>query len=70
MKFILLTLVTLYQKIFSPWVGHQCRFAPTCSHYAREALEKHGALKGSYLTVRRVMRCHPYNKGPWIDPVP
>ncbi len=70
MKFILLTLVTLYQKIFSPWVGNQCRFSPTCSHYAREALEKHGALKGSYLTVKRVMRCHPYHKGPWIDPVP
>ena len=58
-----------YRLVFSPWVGHGCRFQPTCSAYAREALERHGAFRGSWLTVRRILRCHPWG-GSGIDNVP
>jgi len=61
--------VRAYRVVLSPWVGHGCRYQPTCSAYALEALEKHGAIKGSYLTVRRIMRCHPWG-GSGIDNVP
>lgn len=61
--------VRAYRLIFSPWVGMNCRYQPTCSAYSLEALEKHGAIKGSYLTVRRIMRCHPWG-GSGIDNVP
>jgi uncharacterized protein len=61
--------VRAYRLIFSPWVGHNCRYHPTCSAYALEALEKHGAIKGCYLTVRRIMRCHPWGSS-GIDNVP
>ncbi len=61
--------VKSYRLIFSPWVGHNCRYHPTCSAYALEALEKHGALKGGWLALRRILRCHPWgNSG--IDIVP
>ena len=59
MKKIFIALVRLYQITFSPWVGHQCRFIPTCSNYAIEAFEKHGALKGLWMTAARLARCHP-----------
>ena len=52
--------VRFYRLVFSPWVGHGCRFHPTCSAYALEALEKHGAFKGSWLAARRIARCHPW----------
>jgi putative membrane protein insertion efficiency factor len=58
-----------YRLIFSPWVGHSCRFDPTCSAYALTALERHGALKGSWLTVRRILRCHPWGAH-GVDDVP
>ena len=58
-----------YRVIFSPWVGHNCRYQPTCSAYALEALEKHGALVGVYLIVRRLLKCHPWG-GQGYDPVP
>jgi len=58
-----------YRLIFSPWVGHGCRFHPTCSAYSLEALEKHGAVKGLWLTIRRIARCHPWG-GSGIDNVP
>lgn len=58
-----------YRLVFSPWVGHGCRFQPTCSAYALEALETHGALRGSWLAARRVLRCHPWG-GSGIDNVP
>ncbi|AVW92170.1 membrane protein insertion efficiency factor YidD [Celeribacter baekdonensis] len=61
--------VRAYRLIFSPWIGYNCRYQPTCSAYAMEALEKHGALKGSYLTMRRIGRCHPLG-GTGYDPVP
>jgi len=61
--------VRAYRAVFSPWVGHNCRFHPTCSAYALEALEKHGALKGSWLALCRIARCHPWgNSG--VDNVP
>ena len=61
--------VRAYRLIFSPWVGHNCRYHPTCSAYAMEALEKHGALRGGWLTLRRLLRCHPWGRG-GIDNVP
>ncbi|MCK0122459.1 membrane protein insertion efficiency factor YidD [Loktanella sp. F6476L] len=61
--------VKAYRLLLSPWVGHGCRFQPTCSAYALEALEKHGGIKGSILTIRRIGRCHPWG-GSGIDNVP
>jgi uncharacterized protein len=61
--------VRTYRVVLSPWVGHSCRFQPTCSVYALEALERHGALRGSWLTLRRLLRCHPFG-GSGIDNVP
>ncbi|MBL6609875.1 MAG: membrane protein insertion efficiency factor YidD [Rhodobacteraceae bacterium] len=58
-----------YRLIFSPWVGRSCRFDPTCSTYALIALERHGAIKGSWLTVRRILRCHPWGAH-GVDDVP
>ncbi len=69
MKVVLLALIRGYQYLFRPLLGSNCRFAPSCSDYAREAVLKHGALKGAALTVRRVLRCHPYHPGGY-DPVP
>ncbi len=61
--------VRFYRLVFSPWVGFNCRYQPTCSAYALEALEKHGPLKGSLLASRRICRCHPFG-GDGYDPVP
>ncbi len=61
--------VRAYRLLFSPWVGNSCRYQPTCSAYALEALEKHGAIKGSWLAARRVGRCHPLGSD-GFDPVP
>jgi len=58
-----------YRLLFSPWVGFNCRYQPTCSAYALEALEKHGALRGSLMAARRIARCHPLG-GSGIDNVP
>jgi len=66
---VLLMLVRGYQYVFSPYFGTQCRFTPTCSHYAVDALKTHGAIKGGYLTTRRLLRCHPWHDGGY-DPVP
>lgn len=62
-------LIKLYQWIISPLLGPKCRFTPTCSHYAVEALKKHGVLKGMWLTIKRISRCHPWG-GHGYDPVP
>ncbi|KMK68218.1 membrane protein insertion efficiency factor YidD [Puniceibacterium sp. IMCC21224] len=60
--------VRLYRLLFSPWVGHGCRFQPTCSAYALDALRHHGGLRGGWLTLRRIGRCHPWG-GHGYDPV-
>jgi len=64
----LILLLYLYRLTLSPILGNQCRFYPTCSHYAEQALRKHGALKGSSLAVQRLLRCHPWHDGGY-DPV-
>ncbi|MGM9522674.1 MAG: membrane protein insertion efficiency factor YidD [Oscillospiraceae bacterium] len=71
MKKLLILLVRFYRKHISPFTKPCCRFTPTCSQYALEALEKYGALKGSWLALRRILRCNPFNKhyDPY-DPVP
>jgi hypothetical protein len=69
MKTLLLFFIRAYQWILSPWVGHHCRFHPTCSAYAIEAIEEHGAIKGSILAVQRLLRCHPWHEG-GVDLVP
>jgi len=61
--------VHAYRLFLSPFLGHSCRFQPTCSAYALEALERHGALRGGWLAVRRIARCHPWG-GSGHDPVP
>ena len=61
--------VRAYRLVFSPWVGFNCRYQPTCSAYALEALERHGGLKGGWLAARRIARCHPFG-GSGIDNVP
>jgi uncharacterized protein len=58
-----------YQLLLSPWLGSQCRFWPTCSGYALDALQTHGAAAGSYLAARRILRCHPWCAG-GNDPIP
>lgn len=61
--------VRLYQMIVSPWLPRSCRFHPSCSHYACEALAGHGVWRGGWLTLRRISRCHPFHAG-GLDPVP
>ena len=68
-KALLLGAIALYRLTLSPLVGAHCRHLPTCSDYAREAIERHGALKGIWLALGRVLRCHPYHPG-GFDPVP
>jgi putative membrane protein insertion efficiency factor len=71
LKKILILFVRLYQVTLSPFLGaNKCRYQPTCSHYAIEALEEWGPFKGSYLAARRIWRCHPWSKRPMYDPVP
>ncbi|PVV06632.1 MAG: membrane protein insertion efficiency factor YidD [gamma proteobacterium symbiont of Ctena orbiculata] len=69
MRRILIFLIKLYQTILSPFVGQHCRFYPSCSSYALEALEKHGSIRGLWLSIKRVSRCHPWHEG-GVDPVP
>ena len=69
MKKLLLIVITFYRKFISPLKKPCCRFYPTCSSYAYEAIERHGALRGSVLAFKRILRCNPYHKG-GLDPVP
>ncbi|NCW88101.1 MAG: membrane protein insertion efficiency factor YidD [Chitinophagia bacterium] len=64
-----LVLIKLYQWVLSPWIGPKCRYTPTCSHYTVEALQKHGLLKGLWLSIKRISRCHPWGSSGY-DPVP
>ncbi len=68
-RLFLMGIVKAYRLVLSPWLGSGCRFEPTCSAYSLEALERHGAARGSYLTLRRLVRCHPWCDG-GCDPVP
>ena len=68
-KSLLMGIVRGYRLLLSPWLGSACRFEPTCSLYSLQALEQHGAAAGSYLTLRRLARCHPWCAG-GLDPVP
>lgn len=69
MKKILLAIIRFYQKAISPMTPPTCRFHPTCSRYGLEAIETHGAWKGSWLTIKRISKCHPFHEG-GFDPVP
>ena len=64
-----LLIIRFYQVAISPHFGHCCRFRPTCSQYAYLAITRHGAIKGTYLAVRRILKCHPFHEGGY-DPVP
>ncbi|UBH08115.1 membrane protein insertion efficiency factor YidD [Macrococcus armenti] len=69
MKQLLLAIIKFYRKFISPMTPPACRFHPTCSQYGLEAIETHGAIKGGYLTVKRILKCHPFHPG-GFDPVP
>jgi putative membrane protein insertion efficiency factor len=66
---LMLFVIRAYRYLLSPWWGNQCRFDPTCSEYAMQAIEEHGALRGSWLALRRLTKCHPWHRG-GFDPVP
>ena len=70
MKKIFLILIRFYQSAISPYFPARCRFRPTCSAYAYEAVSKYGVMKGGWLALRRFLRCHPFYKGNFYDPVP
>ena len=70
MKRLFLAMIRFYRRSISPLTPPACRFTPTCSAYAYEAIEKHGAAKGGWLTLKRLCRCHPFYKGDYYDPVP
>lgn len=70
MKRLLLALIRFYRSAISPYTAPKCRYIPTCSQYALEAIEKYGALKGGFLAFRRICRCHPFSKRGPYDPVP
>jgi len=68
-KKALIAFIRFYRRAVSPWTPPACRFVPTCSAYAEEAVERHGAVRGSWLALRRLLRCHPFG-GHGFDPVP
>lgn len=70
MKRLFLSLIRFYQRSISPYFPGRCRFIPTCSAYAMEAINKYGAAKGLFLAIKRLLRCHPFYKGDPYDPVP
>lgn len=70
MKRLLLALIRFYRRAISPYTAPKCRYIPTCSQYALEAIVKYGALKGGFLAFRRICRCHPFSKRGPYDPVP
>jgi len=69
MRWLIILLIRGYRYLVSPWLGNHCRFYPSCSCYAQTAVEQHGALRGSWLALRRLLRCHPWHPG-GIDEVP
>ena len=69
MKRLMLALIRFYRRAVSPYTAPTCRYIPTCSQYAIEAIKRHGPLRGTWLAIRRIMRCHPWG-GSGYDPVP
>ena len=69
MQKLLITIIRGYRLLLSPFIGHQCRFYPTCSCYSETAIEKYGVFKGLNMSMRRIAKCHPWHEG-GIDPVP
>ncbi len=69
MKSVVKFLIVAYRYLLSPFLGSNCRFHPTCSAYALEAVDRYGAAKGGWLALRRILKCHPWHKGPFVDPV-
>lgn len=69
MKYPFIALIYIYQKCISPMLGNTCRFYPSCSKYSMEAFKKYGAIKGLYLMLKRLAKCHPFHKG-GVDPLP
>jgi hypothetical protein len=69
LAFPFVLLIRFYQLVISPWMGPRCRFTPTCSQYGIEAFQKHGPVKGLWLTIRRIAKCHPWGSH-GHDPVP
>jgi putative membrane protein insertion efficiency factor len=69
MKRVLLAFIAAYRLLLSPFLGTNCRFYPTCSAYASEAIATHGAVRGTWLAVKRILKCHPWHAG-GFDPVP
>ena len=70
MRGVFLFLIRFYQRWISPYLPRRCRFIPTCSQYALEAIQKYGAWKGGWLALKRLLRCNPFNRGNFYDPVP
>ena len=70
MKYLFLKLIRFYQRSISPAFPARCRYCPTCSAYAYEAIQRYGAIKGGWLALTRLLRCHPFAKGEYFDPVP
>ncbi len=69
-KALALAFIWFYQKAVSGFLPASCRFQPTCSNYAREVIQKYGVFRGGWLTVRRLLKCHPFYRGPLFDPPP
>lgn len=69
MKHLILFLIKIYQKFISPLFPRKCRFYPTCSNYAYQAIQEYGSIRGLYLGIKRILKCHPFNDGGY-DPVP
>ena len=70
MKTLMLAVIRFYRRCISPYTPSVCRYTPTCSQYAYEAISKYGAMKGGWLALRRILRCHPFSKHSHYDPVP
>lgn len=70
MKRLMLALIRFYQKRISPGLPPRCRYCPTCSQYALEAIERYGAWRGGWLALKRFLRCHPFSRRDFYDPVP
>ena len=70
LKFLFINIIKIYQRFISPFFPSSCKFSPSCSKYGIEAINKYGALKGTFLTFKRIMRCNPWNKRGGYDPIP